>query len=211
MRLTALLAALCVSLSAPAVMAKDVQTAVFAGGCFWCVESDMDEINGVLSTTSGFTGGSVANPSYKDVTKGGTGHRESVQVSFDADVIAYEDLARRFLRTVDVTDAGGQFCDRGLQYSTAIFATTPEQATVAQDLVNEAASELGTDVATVVELAGPFYEADGYHQDYHTQKSIILTRFGPLTKATAYKKYRNACGRDARVKEVWGAAAYAGS
>lgn len=211
MRMTALLAAISMSMSAPIAMAKDVQSAIFAGGCFWCVEKDMDEVDGVLSTTSGFTGGNVANPSYKEVSKGDTGHREAVHVTFDADVISFEDLAHRFLRTVDVTDAGGQFCDRGLQYSSAIYATTPQQASVAQDLLSDAASELEQDVATVVQLAGPFYEADEYHQDYYQQKGIILTRFGPLTKATAYKKYRTACGRDARVKEVWGTSAYTGS
>ena len=211
MRIPAIIAALSLSLAAPVAMAKDVQTAIFAGGCFWCVEKDMDEIDGVLDTVSGFTGGNVANPSYKEVSRGGTGHREAVQVTFDADVISFEDLTHRFLRTVDVTDAGGQFCDRGHQYSTAIFATSQEQIQVAEDLVDAAEAQLGRDVVTPVELAGPFYEADEYHQNYHTQRGIILTRFGPLTKATAYKKYREACGRDVRVKEVWGSSAYAGS
>ena len=211
MRGTLLAALIALLTVAPAAFAKNVQTAIFAGGCFWCVESDMDKIDGVLSTTSGYTGGNVRNPSYKQISKGGTGHFEAVQVTFDADKVTYVDLARRFMRSIDPLDAGGQFCDRGQQYSTAIFAVTPQQATWAQQVVSEAQAELGQKVATTIRMASPFYKAEDYHQDYYQKSDIVLTRFGPISKASAYKKYRKSCGRDARVRQVWGAAAFPGS
>lgn len=191
--------------------AADLQTAVVAGGCFWCVESDFEKVDGVREVFSGFAGGDVANPTYKQVVRGGTGHREVVEITFDADVISYDQLLDMFLRSIDPLDDGGQFCDRGFSYSPAIYAT-PAQAGAAQAALDRAEAALGRSIAVPVEPGAPFYPADAYHQDYYKQEGIILTRFGPRTKAVAYKKYREACGRDDRVRAVWGdAAPFAGS
>ncbi len=182
------------------------QTAVVAGGCFWCVEADFEKVPGVIEVVSGFAGGSVANPSYKQVVAGGTGHYEVVEITFEDARISYDEILRLFLRSVDPTDAGGQFCDRGDSYRTAIFAT-PEQTSAAERAVAEAQAALGSTVVTPVLGAEPFYPAEDYHQDYYKSTDIILTRFGPRQKATAYDLYRESCGRDARVKAIWGDAA----
>ena len=193
------------AISASGVMAKNVQTAIFAGGCFWCVEADMDKIDGVISTVSGFTGGHVKNVTYKQVTKGGTGHYEAVKIEFDADKISYADLLHKFWRSIDPLDGGGQFCDRGDAYRSAVFAVTPQQGIDAEASKKAVEKALGRAVETELLVAGPFYLASKYHQDYYKQSKIVLTRFGPKSKAEAYKRYRTACGRDARVKAVWGA------
>ncbi|MEL6205277.1 MAG: peptide-methionine (S)-S-oxide reductase MsrA [Pseudomonadota bacterium] len=184
--------------------AADLQTALVAGGCFWCVEADFEKVRGVQGAVSGFAGGSVANPTYKQVVRGGTGHLEAVQITFDADVISYRQVLDLFLRSIDPTDAGGQFCDRGESYSTAIFALDGAQAAAARDAVAAAQADLGTRIVTPVRDAAAFYPAEAYHQDYYKSGDVILTRFGPRSKAAAYKLYRNACGRDARVQELWG-------
>jgi len=178
--------------SAGAAHAKNIQTAIFAGGCFWCVEKDFDHVKGVVKTTSGYTGGQTNNPTYKQVTKGGTGHYEAVQIQFDADIVTYEQLINSYWRSVDAVDADGQFCDRGDSYRTAVFATTPQQAVTAQASKASAEQVLGQSIVTPILMAGPFFEAEKYHQDYY-QKS-------PLK----YKFYRSRCGRDARVKQLWG-------
>jgi peptide-methionine (S)-S-oxide reductase len=196
-----------ITIAATPVVAKDLQTAVFAGGCFWCVEYDMDKVKGVVKTTSGFTGGKVKNPTYKQVTRGGTGHREAVQVIYDADIVSYDDLLYHFWRTIDPTDGGGQFCDRGKAYSPAVYTTTAKQAKIAKAQAAEVKKILGKNAAPVLK-AGAFYAADSYHQDYYKQSKTILTRFGPLSKAKAYKRYRAGCGRDKGVKQVWGGQAY---
>ena len=210
MRVSALISFLALSF-APMAQAKDLQIAVFAGGCFWCVEADMDKIPGVVDTVSGFTGGNVAKPSYKQVTKGNTGHYEAVRVTFDSDVTSYPELVAKFLRSVDPLDGGGQFCDRGEHYSTAIFATTPQQANWAEKAISDAEAQLGQPIKTVLRMAKPFYAAEEYHQDYYKSSKIVLTRFGPLSKAEAYKRYRKGCGRDKRVRQVWGQAAFPGT
>jgi peptide-methionine (S)-S-oxide reductase len=179
-------------------------TAVFAGGCFWCMEADFEKVPGVTAVVSGFAGGGVQNPTYKQVTAGGTGHYEAVKVTYDPSRVSYDGLLQVFFRNVDPTDAGGQFCDRGDSYRTAIFAT-PAQKPAAQAAKAEAQASLGQEVVTPVLPAGPFYPADDYHQDYYKSSDIIITRFGPRSKAKAYKLYRNACGRDARLRELWGA------
>lgn len=207
----ALLIAALMFAASGAASAKSLQTAIFAGGCFWCVEADMDKIDGVVKTVSGFTGGSVRNPSYKQVTGGNTGHYEAVEITFDADIVSYPELVSRFIRSIDPLDAGGQFCDRGMAYATAIFTTSRDQSRAAKAALAEAESALGQPLATVLRDAKPFYPAEAYHQDYYKQSKIVLTRFGPLTKAAAYKRYRKSCGRDARVKQVWGKAAFPAS
>ncbi|WP_299281515.1 peptide-methionine (S)-S-oxide reductase MsrA [uncultured Tateyamaria sp.] len=191
--------------------AQQLETLTVAGGCFWCVEADFEKVKGVKEAVSGFAGGTVSDPTYKQVTKGGTGHLEAVQITFDPNVVQVETLLALFFRSVDPTDAGGQFCDRGQSYSTAVFAT-PSQKAAANAAKANAQADLGKSVVTPIRNAATFYPADSYHQDYYKQTDIILTRFGPKSKANAYKAYRKACGRDARVKELWGAAApFAGS
>ena len=176
------------------------EKAVFAGGCFWCVESDFESVAGVRSVVSGYTGGGSANPTYQDHE----GHYEAVEITFDNARISYADLVSRFLRSVDVTDAGGQFCDRGAAYRTAIFALNGNQQAAAEAAVAAAAGQLGRKVVTPVLGAGRFWVAEDYHQDYYKGTSIVLTRAGPKQQKNAYKFYRDACGRDARVKEIWG-------
>jgi len=191
-----LLAALLVCFSAAAEDAKDkgVGLATFAGGCFWCVESDFDGVPGVLRTISGYTGGLLKNPTYKQVSAGGTGHREAVQIFYDPKKVTYEKLLDVFWHSVDPTDAGGQFCDRGQSYETAIFANTPEQMALAEKSKQELAASgaLKAPIVTPIERAGPFYPAEDYHQNYY--------RENPLR----YRYYRYSCGRDARLEALWG-------
>lgn len=178
--------------------------AVVAGGCFWCVESDFEGVNGVIEAVSGFAGGNVENPTYEQVTDGGTGHYEAVEITYDPAILSYEQLLTLFLRSVDVTDAGGQFCDRGDSYRTAIFVSDTAENAIAQAAIAQAQADLGATVVTPILPAGQFWPADTYHQDYYLQGDIILTRRGPKTKANAYKFYRETCGRDARVRALWG-------
>jgi len=187
--------------------AQDRETAIVAGGCFWCVEADFEKVRGVSEVVSGYTGGTVANPTYKQVTRGGTGHYEAVEISYDPSVISYEQIVDLFLRSVDPTDPGGQFCDRGESYRTAIFAANAEERRIAQAEIAEAERELGRDIVTPVLDEQAFYEAEEYHQDYYKSGDIILTRFGPRSKEAAYDLYRDACRRDERVRELWGDAA----
>jgi peptide-methionine (S)-S-oxide reductase len=180
------------------------EKAVLAGGCFWCVEADFEKVPGVKSVVSGFTGGSLNNPTYDDVTEGGTGHYEAVEIRFDPAKITYDQVLRLFLRSVDPLDAGGQFCDRGDSYRTAIFVSNKAQKVSAETAVAEAEAQLGQSIATPILSAGEFWPADEYHQDYYKSSDIVLTRAGPKQKRNAYKFYRDGCGRDARVKAVWG-------
>ncbi|WP_415922418.1 peptide-methionine (S)-S-oxide reductase MsrA [Tateyamaria sp. SN6-1] len=191
--------------------ADATETLTVAGGCFWCVEADFEKVRGVKEVVSGFTGGDVEDPTYKQVVRGGTGHVEAVQITFVPAQVSADTLLAMFFRSIDPTDAGGQFCDRGQTYTTAIFAG-PGQTAAAEKAKADAQAALGQPIVTPIRTAGAFYPADSYHQDYYKQDKVILTRFGPKSKAKAYKAYRDACGRDARVKELWGSAApFAGS
>lgn len=174
--------------------AEGHEIATFAGGCFWCVESDFDKVDGVVSTVSGFMGGTTPSPSYKQVTAGGTGHLEVVQITFDPNKVSYKKLVDYFWRHVDPYDAGGQFCDRGDSYATAIFTHSPAQKQIA-DASKSELEKSGPEkkpIATVVRDAGPFTAAEDYHQDFYVKSAF------------RYKYYRAACGRDARVEEIWG-------
>lgn len=184
----------------------NAETAVFAGGCFWCVESDMDTVKGVTSTVSGFAGGTAPNPTYENHE----GYTEAVKIEFDPNVISYKDLTAIFLRTIDVTDAGGQFCDRGSSYVSAIFPMDAKQAKAAKEAVTEAEKALGQKIVTPVTQFTTFGNAEDYHQNYYLGDNRVVTRFGIIKQADAYKRYRKGCGRDARVKEVWGSEAYKG-
>jgi len=187
--------------------ATERATLVVAGGCFWCVEADFESVAGVIGAESGFAGGSVTDPTYREVTRGGTGHLEAVRITFDPGRVSRADLLHLFLRSVDPTDAGGQFCDRGESYTTAVFVSDPAQEALAEAAIRDAEAALGQAVVTPVRALGRFWPADEYHQDYYKSGSIILTRFGPRTKASAYTLYREACGRDDRVRALWGDAA----
>jgi len=188
------------------------ETLVVAGGCFWCVEADFEKLDGVQEAVSGYTGGKIDNPTYKQVSRGGTGHYEAVKITFDPSVVSRETLLSLFLRSVDPTDAGGQFCDRGDSYRTAIFVSDPGEKALAQAAITKAQADLGQQVVTPVLPAKRFYEAEAYHQDYYKGSKLILTRFGPRKQSVAYKLYREGCGRDTRVRALWGdAAPFAGS
>ena len=180
--------------------AARAETAIVAGGCFWCVESDFEQVEGVRDVVSGYTGGDSENPTYDDHE----GHYEAVEITFDPAVISYDEVIAKFLRSVDVLDAGGQFCDRGDAYRTAIFALDAGQRAAAKAAVAEAEAVLGQKIATPVLNAGRFWIAEDYHQDYYKGTNIVLTRAGPKKQSKAYAFYREACGRDARVREVWG-------
>lgn len=183
--------------------AQRVETALVAGGCFWCVESDFRRVDGVTDVEVGYAGGNTENPTYNEVTRGGTGHLEVALISFDAEAISYAQILHLFMRSIDPLDAGGQFCDRGESYTTAIFAT-PDQRAEAEAAIAAASAELGQPVVTPVREIARFWPAEEYHQGYAYSSEFVLTRFGPLTRSAAYGRYREACGRDVRVRAVWG-------
>tara|TARA_R110002073_G_scaffold25937_9_gene85623 strand:+ start:1171 stop:1833 length:663 start_codon:yes stop_codon:yes gene_type:complete len=187
--------------------ARDIQKTVLAGGCFWCVEADFEKVGGVISVVSGFAGGTTVNPTYRQVTRGGTGHYEVVEITYDADRVSYEQLLHAFLRSIDPTDAGGQFCDRGDSYRTAIFVSNQAEQQAAQAAIARAQRDLGQRIVTPILAAATFYPAEAYHQDYYRGTDRIVTRAGIKTRADAYTFYRNGCGRDARVRQLWGSAA----
>ena len=171
--------------------------ATFAGGCFWCMEPPFDKLPGVISTTSGYTGGTKVGATYREVSAGNTGHAEAVRIVYDPAKVSYGNLVAVFWRNVDPVDAGGQFCDRGDEYRTGIFAHDAEQRRVAEESKRQLAdsNRLGKPVVTQVVDAGPFYVAEDYHQDYYVKNP------------TKYQFYRWNCGRDAKLKQVWGKAA----
>lgn len=174
--------------------AQKSEVATFAGGCFWCVESDFDKVEGVLSTVSGFMGGKTPNPTYKQVSAGGTGHAEVVQITYDPAKVSYQRLLDVFWRTVDPLDAGGQFCDRGDEYRTEVFTHSPEQQRLAEasKVALDASGRFDRKIATAITPASQFTAAEDYHQDYYTKNPL------------QYRYYRFSCGRDARVKQLWG-------
>ena len=183
------------------------ETAIVAGGCFWCVEADFESVRGVGDVVSGYTGGTTANPTYNQVTRGGTGHYEAVMIPFDNSVISYREIMNLFFRSIDPTDAGGQFCDRGNSYRTAVFVTTQAQADAATAAKAAAQQALGRQIVTPILQAGQFYRAEAYHQDYYKGDKLILTRGGPKRQSQAYDFYRQGCGRDARIEALWGPSA----
>ena len=177
-----------------AVWAEDLQQAVFAGGCFWCLEHDLEVLPGVISAESGYSGGSTANPTYQQVSSGRTGHAESVLVRFDPDRISYATLLRAFWRNVDPFDGEGQFCDRGSSYRPVIFTGSADQLDQANESARLAGQELGTSegLAVAIEPLKRFWPAEDYHQDYAERQALT------------YNFYRWRCGRDARLDAVWG-------
>ncbi len=169
------------------------EKAIFAGGCFWCMEPPFDKLEGVITTVSGYTGGQRENPTYREVSSGGTGHFEVVEVTYDPEKVSYETLLRTFWINIDPLNAKGQFCDRGSQYLTAIFYLNEEQMNAAQ-ASKKALAESGLfdkNIATQIIPASTFYPAEEYHQDYYTKNPL------------KYHYYRNGCGRDIRLKQLW--------
>ena len=191
-RIIAMLCSFAAGLALAAPLAAAEAVATFAGGCFWCMEPPYDELDGVKSTVSGFIGGHVENPSYEQVVRGGTGHTEAVQVTYDPEVVSYETLLAVYWRNVDPFDGGGQFCDRGLSYRPEIFWHSEAQREAA--LASRAALDerFEQEIAVDVTQAGEFYAAEEYHQNYYEKNPV------------RYKFYRWNCGRDARLEEVWG-------
>jgi peptide-methionine (S)-S-oxide reductase len=167
-------------------------TATFAGGCFWCLEEALDKVPGVVSTLSGYTGGRVARPTYEQVSSGGTGHVEAVQVTYDPRKVTYEALLDAFWHNIDPIDGGGQFCDRGEQYQAVIFFHSPEQQQHAEASKARVASQLRKPIATRIVAAGAFYNAEEYHQDYYKKNAV------------RYRFYKWNCGRAQRLENVWG-------
>ncbi len=176
-----------------AVAADNPATAVFAGGCFWCTESDFEKVPGVLAAESGYTGGRKANPTYEQVSDGGTGHTEAVRVTYDPARVNYAQLVEYFWHTIDPTVKDRQFCDVGSQYRSAIFWQTDEERAIAEKSRDALlASGRFKEVHTEIEKASVFYPAEEYHQDYYKKNPI------------RYGYYRHGCGRDDRLKELWG-------
>lgn len=200
-RLSAVAGALCAvllgCLLAPAAFAappgRPLQTAVFAGGCFWCMEHDMKGIQGVVKVESGYTGGDVPHPTYEQVSSETTGHYESVRVTFDPAKVDYGFILERYWRLIDPTDGGGQFCDRGPSYRPAVFVSSPEQRRIAEQSEAEAQKALkrGRIVVPILPLK-TFWPAEEYHRDFAERN------------AGHYNAYRQGCGRDERLREVWG-------
>lgn len=172
---------------------KHLETATFAGGCFWCSESDFEKIEGVMDVISGYTGGQEENPTYKDVSAGKTGHYEAVQVIYDPDRVTYDELLDAFWRHINPTDAGGQFVDRGPQYRTAIFYHSEEQKRLAESAKKElqSAGHFSGPIVTEILPFSTFYRAEEYHQDYYKKSPL------------RYKYYRYASGRDQFIEENW--------
>ena len=193
-------------LTATSHATAQAETLTVAGGCFWCVEADFESVRGVSEAVSGFTGGTTANPTYEQVTGGNTGHYEAVQIQYDPAVVSREQLLDLFFRSIDPTDAGGQFCDRGASYRTAIFVDSAAAKADGQEAKAEARAELGQEIVTPILELSEFYPADAYHQDYYkSDDRLAFTSVGVgVKKSTAYKRYREGCGRDERVKELWG-------
>ena len=194
-----LLAALALAVAFGAAHAQDkgLEKAIFAGGCFWCMESDFDKLPGVVSTTSGYTGGHTAHPSYHQVSAGDTGHAESVEVVFDPKVVSYKQLLNYYWHSIDPTVKNRQFCDIGTQYRTAIFYLNDEQKRLAEASKAEIvrSKPFKAPIVTEIVKAGEFWPAEEYHQNYYKKNPL------------RYHFYREGCGRDARLKQLWGSLA----
>lgn len=196
MKLTGYGAALVAALWATGPLAEtgddDYAVATFAGGCFWCVEADFDEVEGVISTTSGYTGGDKADPTYEEVSAGGTGHTEAVEIKYDPDKVGYAELLDVFWVNHDPTTNTRQFCDKGRQYRPGIFYHDAAQKRLAEESKREIQENHSFDVVTEITEAREFYVAEDYHQNYYEKNPL------------RYKLYRYGCGRDARLQELWG-------
>lgn len=189
------------------VQGAEAATAIFAGGCFWSIESDFDHAPGVISTTSGYIGGHVENPTYEQVVTETTGHREAVMVEYDPAVTDYATLLDTFFHLIDPIDTRGQFCDFGESYTTAVYAGTEDELKLAEAEKTQVAEELGQPVATLIAMAPTFYPAEDYHQNFWQGKEVLVNG---LTREQHYARYRVGCGKNGQVEAIWGAEAFRG-
>jgi len=189
---SALAACVLLAVTSAVPLAAATAHATFAGGCFWCMVEPFEKLPGVVSVTSGYTGGTKVNPTYEEVSSGSTGHAESIDVVYDPAKVSYERLLDVYWHNVDPLQAGGQFCDHGRQYRTAIFFHDDAQEKAALESRKKVEAELHAAVVTEVLQAGPFYKAEEYHQDFYKKDPV------------RYHEYRNGCGRDARLRQLWG-------
>ena len=185
----------------------ETAVAIFAGGCFWSIESDFDHAPGVISTTSGYIGGSVNNPTYEQVVTETTGHREAVRVEYDPSVTSYEKLVDTYFHLIDPIETRGQFCDFGESYTTAIYAGTGEELKEAQAGKDAVAAALGKPVATIIAMAPTFWPAEDYHQNFWQGSELLQNG---LTRAQHYARYRVGCGKNQQVEAIWGKEAFRG-
>ena len=188
----AIIASLLYLASVGAADAQEMAKATFAGGCFWCMEPPFDALDGVVSTTSGYTGGHTANPTYEQVSAGKTGHAEAVEIVYDPRKVTYARLLEVFWRNIDPLTANAQFCDTGSQYRSAIFVHDATQRKLAEASKDAAAQRLQKPIVTEITAASQFWPAEEYHQDYYKKNPI------------RYKFYRTSCGRDRRLEAIWG-------
>ena len=194
----AALAGLCLTLGSGPAAAQSAApggqtaTATFAGGCFWCMEPPFDELDGVISTTSGYTGGSTRNPTYEQVSAGRTGHTEAIQIVYDPSRVTYASLLQVFWRNVDAVDGDGQFCDRGPQYRPGVFHHSADQQKAAEASREQIATQLAKPIPVEIVAATEFYQAESYHQDYYKKNPV------------RYKFYKWNCGREQRLSALWG-------
>jgi peptide-methionine (S)-S-oxide reductase len=174
-------------------LSAHAEKAIFAGGCFWCSEADFEKLDGVMNVISGYTGGQLKTPSYEQVSQGGTGHYEAVEVDFNPEKISYEQLLNHFWRSIDPFDADGQFCDKGESYRSAIFTYDASQQQIAQQTKASLQKQFGNKQSIVTKIlpASDFYPAEKHHQNYYKNNKL------------RYDYYRWACGRDARLKQIW--------
>ena len=203
----ALAVALAGAMAMTGAQGAETAVAIFAGGCFWSIESDFDHAPGVISTTSGYIGGRVNNPTYEQVVTETTGHREAVKVEYDPAVTSYEKLVDTFFHLIDPIETRGQFCDFGESYTTAIYAGTGDELEQAQAGKDAAAKELGQPVATLVAMAPTFWPAEDYHQNFWQGTDMLQNG---MTRAQHYARYRAGCGKNRQVEAIWGAEAFRG-
>ena len=190
----AVMAGLLILATVVAADAQELAKATFAGGCFWCMEPPFDKLDGVISTTSGYTGGQTANPTYEQVSAGKTGHAEAVEIVYDPRKVTYAQLLEVFWRNIDPLTANAQFCDKGSQYRSGIFAHDETQRRLAEESKGAVGARLRKPIVTEIVAASTFWPAEEYHQDYYKKNPI------------RYKFYRTSCGRDRRLEEIWGPA-----
>lgn len=188
---TFLLVAAMGNLTAQARTPVSPAKAVFAGGCFWCMEPQFNDIDGVMEVVVGYTGGTQPNPTYEQVSAGNSGHVEAIEVTYDPVKVSYETLLTVFWQNIDPLDAEGQFCDKGAQYRAAIFYHDDQQRALAETSKAQVAEKLGAEIATLIEPAKTFYKAEDYHQEFY------------IKNREHYKRYKQGCGRDERLREVW--------
>jgi peptide-methionine (S)-S-oxide reductase len=203
----ALAVALAGAMTMTAAQGAETAVAIFAGGCFWSIESDFDHAPGVISTTSGYIGGHVNNPTYEQVVTETTGHREAVKIEYDPSVTSYEKLVDTFFHLIDPIETRGQFCDFGESYTTAIYAGSGDELKEAEAAKEQVAKDLGKPVATLVVMAPTFWPAEDYHQNFWQGPELLQNG---LTRAQHYARYRVGCGKNQQVEAIWGKDAFRG-